>query len=145
MMHQNTKLLIWIITFLCIDLLSKYIFYNQEYLMKTFLIEPAFNTWIAWSIPMSYLLIYVVAILVIWVLLYFFKKKQIPLIPTALIISWALWNIIDRITFGWVRDFINIWKLPLIWPYPIFNLADVFLLIWIFILIIYEFKKNHSN
>lgn len=145
-MQKYIKLSITISALLAIDLISKYFFYNQELLSQTFLFQPAFNTWVAWSVPVPYFIIYIIAILVIWLLLFSFRKNYIKLLPTALIISWTLWNIYDRIFLWWVRDFINIWELPLFWQYPIFNLADAFLFLWVVILLIYEiFPTKQKN
>ncbi len=144
-MNKNIKLILTITLFLLIDLISKYFFYNQEKLADTFLFEPAFNYGVAWSMPVPYFIIYLVWFVVVAVLLWSYNKKYITFWPTVLIIAWALWNIYDRIFLWWVRDFINIWTLPIIWPYPIFNLADVFLLIWVIFVIILEFTQKTSE
>lgn len=64
---------------------------------------------------------------------YYFKEKSLRL-PLMFLISGIIGNSIDRIIFGYVRDFIDI----RIFNFPVFNLADsynvigVVLMIWIF-------------
>jgi signal peptidase II len=50
---------------------------------------------------------------------------------TATILAGAIGNMIDRIRLGYVIDFISIWK------YPIFNLADAYIVIGVLGLIIF--------
>jgi signal peptidase II len=55
--------------------------------------------------------------------------------PLILIFSGAISNLIDRLYFGCVIDFINL----KVWP--IFNLADIFICVGVFFLIIKFYKK----
>jgi signal peptidase II len=48
------------------------------------------------------------------------------------LIAGTMGNFIDRIFYGGVRDFINIWILN----FPIFNFADIMLNIWVIIRIL---------
>jgi len=83
------------------------------------------------------LLFILMAVLVIIATIYFIQKYQLP--PLAhyslgLIIGGALGNLIDRIIYGSVVDFISVgW-------FPVFNLADsaivcggILLVLWMFI------------
>jgi signal peptidase II len=67
--------------------------------------------------------------LLLFILIY--HKKYISWWMTALLVAGTLGNMIDRIIYGGVRDFINIGMLD----FPIFNIADVLLtigvLVWI--------------
>ncbi|MFC1504396.1 signal peptidase II [Spirochaetota bacterium] len=60
--------------------------------------------------------------------LYTTLDKKIYLIPWAMIISGALGNVINRIAYGYVVDFV-MWYIPsspfrIFNPWPIFNVAD---------------------
>jgi lipoprotein signal peptidase len=44
---------------------------------------------------------------------------------------------LDRIIFGWVRDFISVWD------FPVFNLADCYLTIAVCLIIIQEFLPKN--
>lgn len=85
-----------------------------------------------------------VNIIVIGLIVYFIfsKKEEISnpiLIALYLIIAGGISNLIDRIVRGFVIDYIDI--SPLI-KYPVFNLADVFIVIGCIIIAIYIIKDN---
>lgn len=63
-----------------------------------------------------FILISVIAIIVI--ILFFLSKKMDVYLPLALILGGAIGNLIDRLRFGHVIDFLDF----RIWP--VFNLAD---------------------
>lgn len=109
------------------------------------------NTGIAFSIPIPQTLIYVLIALVVGVYFMGMKWRQVfkrnAFTPTtsitlALIIAGATGNIIDRIRFGYVIDFISIWK------FAVFNIADAAITIGIGIIIvrdiINERRKGHQ-
>jgi len=59
----------------------------------------------------------------------------------AFFIGGALGNLIDRIFFGYVRDFIRFDFVN----FPIFNFADVFINVGLIILVIYLFKSINNS
>ena len=55
----------------------------------------------------------------------------------GLILSGTAGNVIDRVRFGYVRDFLHFCpKLPLIGEWPVFNLADTFLCVGVGIIVV---------
>lgn len=85
-----------------------------------------------------------VNIIVIGLIVYFIfsKKEEISnsiLIALHLIIAGGISNLIDRIIRGFVIDYIDISQLI---KYPVFNLADVFIVIGCIIIAIYIIKDN---
>ncbi len=59
------------------------------------------------------------------------KKKEIKLstlIPLALIAGGGISNVADRLQFGYVVDYINVYCID----YPVFNLADICVVIGVF-------------
>lgn len=75
-----------------------------------------------------------------WILdLFRISDLEFRIFPILLILSGGLSNIIDRIYFGCVIDFININNII---SWPIFNLADIFITIGVVFLIFYNFKSN---
>jgi signal peptidase II len=103
------------------------------------------NTGAAFSIFSNYT--YVLACISIFVILlilyYIYKKDKISRIESlcyGLILGGATGNLIDRVIYGYVIDFIdvNIFN----HNFPIFNLADSFIVLAFILLIILEIKKD---
>ncbi len=89
----------------------------------------------------------VVAILVF--LRYFPPVTALGVVSFALILSGAAGNLIDRIRFGYVIDFISM-HLRDLFHWPAFNVADTALTVGIFALIYYfcksgVFRKTHER
>ncbi|MFA6307269.1 MAG: signal peptidase II [Patescibacteria group bacterium] len=100
------------------------------------------NQAIAFSLPMTYLVLYPIIILILLVLFWFWKrdwqKKNILIWPWGLVIIGAVSNLLDRIQYGGVIDFINIKY------FTIFNLSDIYISIGVVWLLWYEwlYKKT---
>ncbi len=131
---KHVKIWTLIIILLAVDLISKYFFYNQQLGAGGFL-SPAFNTGVARSLPVPLWLTIIVAIIVLMWIYRIYINKKIWRIFVAFFLAGTLGNLIDRIWLSGVRDFINIW----IFNFPIFNIADMFLNIWIIWLLIQTF------
>lgn len=139
-------LIIWII----LDLYSKFwaktnlheiinVFYNFIYL------KYVKNTWIAFSIPITWLFLKIITITIIITIFYYYikyesiKKNKLIDLSFWLILAWALANAYERI-FNWVvTDFI--WMQY----FAIFNLADSFISIWVILYLIVEMKYFSSK
>ena len=90
------------------------------------------NPDIAFSIPLAIIIVYFLVIIILLALIFVwwkeFKKQHILYWPISLIIIGAVSNLLDRINYGAVIDFIN---LPF---FSVFNLSDVYItagVIWI--------------
>ncbi|MBQ8192622.1 MAG: signal peptidase II [Bacilli bacterium] len=72
-------------------------------------------------------------------------KNKVETVAFSLIIGGSLGNLIDRIVRGYVVDFLDFKILG--YNYPIFNLADTFIVVGVFLLFIFVFRKekNHDN
>ncbi len=68
------------------------------------------------------------ALIILWLIYYLFKKAEFyERLPIAFIIGGALGNLLDRIRFGAVADFIQ-WHIGGLWTFPaIFNVGDIFI------------------
>ena len=80
------------------------------------------------------------------IILYIYKNKPKSLIEKigySMILGGAIGNFLDRVIYGYVIDFLdfNIFG----YEYPIFNLADSFILIGVILLVIYTWRCKDGN
>jgi signal peptidase II len=84
----------------------------------------------------------VVGSVVILVFLYYYPPATtLGALSFALILSGAVGNLVDRIRFRYVIDFIDI-HLQDLFHWPTFNIADVALTVGVFTLIYYFYKSG---
>ena len=143
---------------LAIDLVSKAIIVPQNQadwkeivLIKDILvIAPTRNTGAGFSIlqGQTWLLISLaflfIVVLTAFNTTFYTKKSKLYGISTSLIMAGAVGNLVDRILFGYVRDFIYLKFIK----FPVFNIADSALTIGIVLLVIYIIffsNKNNNN
>lgn len=143
------------IIFIIIDQLSKIIIVNNltnnksiEVIKSFFYLTYTNNKGAAFSILTGRrILLILVALVVIGVLIYYVRKNKIEgkvnKIALSLVIGGSIGNLIDRILRGAVVDFIDVKIFG--YNFPIFNLADTFIVIGVFLLIIEMFRKEHRN
>lgn len=103
---------------------------------------PTANEGAAWSIlyGKTVLLIILTVVFLGMIVVYdlFYKKKSVFFgISTGMIVAGALGNLVDRIAFGKVRDFI--YYSPI--NFPIFNVADICLTVGIIFFAVYMFAS----
>lgn len=110
---------------ICFDILTKYFFYNQQLFSELIFLTPSFNEGIGWSIPVPLWIVLFLTVCVVIAMFWLWKKRELSFLLTCLIIAGALWNGWDRVVFGGVRDFIDVSQILFSWP--IFNIADVYL------------------
>ena len=139
---MNLRKVITIIITLLIDQIIKYI--AQTINMNIVLIDNIFelkyvqNEGAAFSILSghSVLLIFITIAIcaVIYKLMYSYKENIITDISFGLIYGGIFGNLIDRVIFQYVRDFISVGS------FPIFNIADSAIVVGIIILLIITIK-----
>lgn len=152
MIFRFFLLLFGVLDLALLDQLSKW--FARRYFINPHEITPwlsfhyAENTGIAWSIPIPLVLIIILNIVLITTLFfvafrYLNPKRILTVIVLILIIGGALGNIYDRITHGYVIDFIAVST------WPVFNLADTFICLGIFLGAIFygiiRRKPDHIN
>lgn len=106
------------------------------------------NTGAAFSILTGQrLFLILVAITILIILFNYLRKNKVEeildKIAFSLIIGGSLGNLIDRIVRGYVVDFIDTKIFG--YNFPIFNLADTFIVIGVFLLIIILSRKEDKN
>lgn len=97
------------------------------------------NTGAAWSIlDNNTWIVTVISLLIIIGIIYYVYRnrvsKKILKIGYGFILGGAIGNFIDRIVYGYVIDFIDIDIFG--WNYPIFNLADMFIVVGVILVMI---------
>lgn len=97
------------------------------------------NTGAAWSIlDNNTWIVTVISLLIIIGIIYYVYRnrvsKKILKMAYGLILGGAIGNFIDRIVYGYVIDFIDIDIFG--WNYPIFNLADMFIVVGVILVMI---------
>lgn len=142
------------IILLCIDQISKLLVVNL--LTKTdsitiiknfFYLTYINNDGAAFSILVGKrIFLILIAVLVIAMLIRYIKKNNIQnkleLVSLALIIGGSLGNLMDRVIRGYVIDFLDFKIFN--YNFPIFNLADTFIVIGVFLLLLKEIRKENN-
>ena len=142
------KLIIFGIIFLLIDQLSKglislYITLNESIKLTNFLsITYVHNIGAAFSILKGarwlFIILGIIALNIIYI--FFIKDKKLTnfeIIIYALMLSGIIGNIIDRVLYGYVIDFIDI----TLFNFAIFNFADSFIVISVILLVVFKWKN----
>lgn len=147
--------LIFTTIFFLIDISSKYIISkivtlgNSIDIIKNFLrISYVKNTGAAFSIlDGNTLFVTIIGIVIIIMIIWYLYKnkvnKMIDKIGYSLILGGSIGNLFDRVCYGYVRDFIDIQIGE--YNYPIFNLADSFIVIGVILLLISAWRDKHGN
>lgn len=142
------------IILLCIDQISKLLVVNL--LTKTdsitiiknfFYLTYINNDGAAFSILVGKrIFLILIAVLVIVMLIRYIKKNNIQnkleLVSISLIIVGSLGNLMDRVVRGYVIDFLDFKIFN--YNFPIFNLADTFIVIGVFLLLLKEIRKENN-
>lgn len=146
-----------IITMICvlIDQIIKMVVTSNMSLNSTILVIPNFfsityvkNDGAAWSIlsgnTIFLILISIVALLII--IMYVFKNSDIKtfeFMNYSILIGGILGNLFDRIKFGSVIDYLDFKIFN--YNFPIFNFADMCIVVSIFLLLIYFINSEAKN
>lgn len=151
---MNKKILVFAIVTLVIDQLTKliaklFLTLNKpvKVIGKFFYLTLCHNEGAAWGIfsNHSYIIIIasIIAILLIYHFIYCFKKNNRNMVAFGLLFGGLAGNLIDRITEGYVIDFLDFYIFK--YDYPVFNVADIAIVIGIFLLVIAVFKGEDVN
>lgn len=151
---MKKKILIGSIICLGIDILSKYLI--DSFFMPTeskviinnfFNITKIYNDGASWNILSGSRYILILVAIVILVILFIyqnkFKKNMRNIISFSMIYGGIIGNLLNRIMYGYVIDFLdfNIFG----WDFPIFNIADIFIVVGVMLLIYSIYKKDDEN
>lgn len=137
------------------DVISKLFVSNILILNESITIIPNFfyltythNYGGAWSIfDNSTLFITIVSFLIIiGIVYYLFKNKvtrKIEIVGYSLLLGGAIGNLIDRIIYGYVIDFLDFYVFG--YDFPIFNIADIGIVVGIILLLVSMILEVYKN
>jgi len=143
------------IIFLLIDQISKLLVVKLLDINKSIVLIKNFfyltythNTGAAFSILTGQrIFLILIAITILAILFNYLRKNKvegkIDKLAFSLIIGGSLGNLIDRIIRGYVVDFIDIKIFG--YNFPVFNLADTFIVVGVFLLIITLGRKENKD
>lgn len=151
------KKVIWIISFICIiiDQIIKFIInnninlYDQNTIIDNFFnLTNVRNYGAAWSILTgSRIMLIIVTILIMIGLYYFFirkeKLKKYEKVIYGFLYGGIIGNLIDRIFRGYVIDYLEFYIFG--YNFPVFNLADILIVISMFFIIISVIKGDKDE
>ena len=148
---MNKKPYIIAFFFLLFDLISKQIIMHTLELHKSITIIKNFfyltytqNTGAAWSILKDQrIMLLILSVIVLFIINKYINKEKLSSgenIIYGIIIGGILGNVVDRIVYGYVIDFLDFKIFG--YDYPIFNFADTFIVIGIILMIIISIRKE---
>lgn len=146
---MNKKILLISIIVLLFDQLTKtiiemYLKINSsiKIVKDFFYITLCHNEGAAWGIFSEYkvviILFTMIAICLIYHFIYCFKRNKRNDFAFGLLMGGLAGNLIDRILFGYVRDFFDFYLFK--YDYPVFNIADIAIVVGVILLTIAIFK-----
>ena len=108
-------------------------------------IQLSYNSWVAFSLPIHWLLLQILTLFLIWGIIYHYiraeyrKNSTFIDIAYTLILAWALSHAYERIFVGHVVDFIAVKY------FAILNIADIFISVGAFFLILAYVRSRKSE
>ena len=141
---MKKKILIFSILFFVLDQISKLVLNNVLVLGNSYTIinnflyiTKVYNEGVSFSMFSGHRILIILVSLIILVFLYFymqkFKENTKNMIAFSLVFGGLFGNLLDRIIYGYVIDFIDFYIIG--YNYPTFNLADTFIFIGVAILL----------
>lgn len=151
---MNRKIFLVAIVALFIDQVSKIIMNLFVHLSEEIVIIKNFfslhythNYGAAWSLFSGriefLILISIIALIIIYRYMFNFENNKRNNLAFGLIVGGIFGNLIDRIFLGYVRDFLSFKFFS--YYYPVFNLADSFIVIGVCLLIVAIIKGEDKN
>ncbi len=126
---------------------DNYLLENINIIDNFFSLHKVYNKGAAFSILNNQIFLLIIINLMILVFIYRyinnFKKNNRNIIAFSLIIGGLIGNLIDRIIYGHVIDYLKFVFGS--YEYPVFNLADMCIVVGTFLLMIAVIKKEDEN
>ena len=140
----------FILDFVCKFIITHILSFNDSIMVikNFFYISLVKNTGGAFSIftGSTFLLIVISFLILLGIFTYIYKnniRSKVSLIGFGLLIGGAMGNLFDRIYYGYVIDYLDFKLFG--YGYPIFNLADSFVVIGAIILLFFAKEREINN
>lgn len=140
----------FILDFVCKFIITHILSFNDSIMVikNFFYISLVKNTGGAFSIftGSTFLLIVISFLILLGIFIYIYRnniKNRVSLIGFGLLIGGAMGNLFDRIYYGYVIDYLDFKLFG--YGYPIFNLADSFVVIGAIILLFFTKERVVNN
>ena len=140
----------FILDFVCKFIITHILSFNDSIMVikNFFYISLVKNTGGAFSIftGSTFLLIVISFLILLGIFIYIYRnniKNRVSLIGFGLLIGGAMGNLFDRIYYGYVIDYLDFKLFG--YGYPIFNLADSFVVIGAIILLFFAKERVVNN
>lgn len=140
----------FILDFVCKFIITHILSFNDSIMVikNLFYISLVKNTGGAFSIftGSTFLLIVISFLILLGIFIYIYRnniKNRVSLIGFGLLIGGAMGNLFDRIYYGYVIDYLDFKLFG--YGYPIFNLADSFVVIGAIILLFFAKERVVNN
>ena len=151
---MSKKIYIISLIIFVIDQISKSIISTYLNLGKTITIIKDFfylryinNTGASWGIlsnnKILLIIFSIVAIILIIRYINSFKKTKLNTLGFGFLLGGIIGNLCDRVFFGYVKDFLDF--IIFRYDFPVFNIADIFIVIGVILLIISIIKGEDKN
>lgn len=140
----------FILDFVCKFIITHILSFNDSIMVikNFFYISLVKNTGGAFSIftGSTFLLIVISFLILLGIFTYIYKnniRNRVSLLGFGLLIGGAMGNLFDRIYYGYVIDYLDFKLFG--YGYPIFNLADSFVVIGAIILLFFAKEREVNN
>ena len=143
------SVIIFIIDQITKSIISTFLNLNEsiKIIKDFFYLKYINNTGASWGIlENSRTLLIILSIIAFIILIrysYSFKKTKLNTFGFGFLLGGILGNLSDRIIFGYVKDFLDFKILN--YNFPVFNIADIFIVFGVIILIISIIKGEDSS
>ena len=133
-------IIIFIIDQISKCLISTYLKLNQSItiIKDFFYIRYINNTGASWGIlsnnKILLIILSIIAIIIIIRYMNIFKQTKLNMLGFGFLLGGIMGNLCDRMIFGYVKDFFDF--IIFHYDFPVFNIADIFIVIGVTILII---------
>lgn len=132
-MNKTIKIIVIMFSLIALDILTKMLFYGKHFFIFNYIENKGLIFGLNLFNPLTTILLTLIFI-IIWIILLIKSKKEYST-GIIFILAGLVSNLLNRIFLGYVIDFIDIKIIS------IFNLADVFIIVGVILLIWRAIKK----